>query len=221
MQNAALSISVIIPTLNSSRTLVECLKSIKAQKYSLLTEIIVADGGSNDQTLQIARDYGAKIVNNPLRTGEAGKAVGAKSAKGDILAFIDSDNVLTSRNWFSKMLQPFKDNDQVIASEPVFFDYDKKDHWLTRYFALLGMGDPLSLFLGNYDKFSYITGKWTSLNIKIDKYKDYFTFTLKERVPTIGANGFLIRKEELFRYPFNNYLFDIDVLKYLAKSAGC
>ena len=219
MYNNALSVSVIIPTLNSSRTLDKCLKSVRSQDYPYLSEIIIADGGSTDHTIQIAEKYEAKIVNNPLKTGEAGKAVGAKIAKGHILAFIDSDNVLPKTDWFSKMTQPFKDNDRVVVSEPVYFDYDRKDHWLTRYFALLGMGDPLSLFLGNYDKYSYITGKWTNLNIKTEQHKNYFTFTLRDKIPTIGANGFLITKEELFRYPFKDYLFDIDVLKYLANKS--
>ena len=216
MQKNTLSVSVIIPTLNSSRTLEKCLRSIKEQKYPLLNEIIIADGGSSDQTLQIANKYGTKLVKNFFKTGEAGKAVGAKLAKGNILAFIDSDNILVSSGWFTKMVQPFKDDNRVVASEPVFFDYHKNDHWLTRYFALLGMGDPLSLFLGNYDKYSYITKRWTSLNIDVNKCRGYFTFLLNGKIPTIGANGFLIKKEEILKYPFKDYLFDIDVLRYLA-----
>jgi len=46
----------ITPTYNSERTLQDCLESIKHQDYPDV-EIIIADGGSTDSTLEIARNY--------------------------------------------------------------------------------------------------------------------------------------------------------------------
>jgi glycosyltransferase involved in cell wall biosynthesis len=209
-------VSIVTPTLNSQRTLKECLESIGHQNYPGDLEIIIADGGSSDGTIKIAESFGAKIVNNKLRTGEAGKAVGVKVAKGEIIAFVDSDNILPSVGWLKSLVEPYLLDDEIVATEPLYFSYRKKDLWLTRYFALLGMGDPISLFIGNYDRYSYITNKWTSLPIETKEHKSYFTFLLKEKFPTIGANGFLIRKSELEKYPIDNYLFDMDVLKFLA-----
>ena len=91
------SVSVVMPTLNSEKTLGKSLESIAEQDYPVKIEIIVADGGSSDRTIEIARKHGARIFENKLKTGEAGKAVGARKAKGEILAFIDSDNILPSR----------------------------------------------------------------------------------------------------------------------------
>lgn len=211
-------ISFVVPTLNSQRTLDLCLSSIKNQHYRGRTEIVLADGGSTDNTLKIAQNYGARIVKNKLKTGEAGKAVGAKNAKGTILGFVDSDNVLPDDNWLIKMTEPFFENSDVIATEPLYFTYRKADHWLTRYFALLGMGDPLSLFIGNYDRYSFISDRWTELAIKTEDKKNWILLSLeKDNMPTIGANGFFIKKSELAKYPVKNYLFDIDVLKFLAK----
>ena len=104
------SISVLIPTLNAARVLEKCLESIKKQDYPKeKIEIIIADGGSIDQTLAIARKYGARIFDNPLKTGEAGKAVALKEAKNQIVALIDSDNLLPQKNWLRKMVVPFTD----------------------------------------------------------------------------------------------------------------
>lgn len=217
MKKALPGISVIVPTLNASRTLKLCLQSIRDQKYKGFLEIIIADGGSNDKTLEIAHKYKAKIIFNKLRTGEAGKAVGAKSAKGEILVFIDSDNIIPARGWFEKMIKPFIEDKKIIASEPLYFTYRKQDHWLTRYFALLGMGDPLSLFIGNFDRFSYITNSWTKLHLESEAKNGYIVLKLKEQMPTIGANGFFIRKKALGEYLIKDYLFDIDVLKFLAQ----
>lgn len=210
-------ISIIMPTLNSQRTLDASLSSIKMQDYPGDYEIIIADGGSTDQTVKIAKKYGAKVYKNKLQTGEAGKAVGVRYANSELIALIDSDNVLPDEKWLRAMVQPLIADKQIIASEPLYFTYRNSDHWLTRYFALLGMGDPLNLFIGNYDRFSYITGKWTGLNLKFKDKGNYLEVDLRYEIPTIGANGFLIRAEQLKKYKNKDYLFDIDILKFLAK----
>lgn len=214
------SLSIVIPTLNSIRTLEECLKSISSQNYPGKVEIVIADGGSNDGSLKIAGKYGARVIKNLLKTGEAGKAVGAKQAKGEILGFVDSDNILTSKDWLKRIVEPLVLDQRIIASEPLYFQYNSKRQWLTRYFALLGMGDPLNLFLGNYDHYSFVSNKWTEMKLKVDKNKDYLVLHLSNELPTVGANGFFIRKEWLNKYPYDKYLFDIDVLRQLTKTEG-
>jgi glycosyltransferase involved in cell wall biosynthesis len=209
-------VSIITPTLNSERTLELCFKSIQKQNYPGEIELIVADGGSKDKTIEIAKRFGAKICRNILITGEAGKALGVKKSTGDILVFIDSDNILPTADWIKLLVKPFLVDKKITATEPLFFTYRKEDHWLTRYFALLGMGDPLSLFIGNYDRYSFVSNKWTSFPIKTKDYKNYITFFVGDKIPTIGANGFLIRRKEMDKYLIKDYLFDMDVLKFLA-----
>lgn len=208
-------VSIVTPTLNSGRTIEEFLESIKNQKYGGGVELIIADGGSNDSTLTFAKKYGAKIIYNKLKTAEAGKAVGVKEASGEILAFVDSDNILPTNTWIDEMVEPFSD-EEILASEPLYFTYREEDLWLTRYFALLGMGDPLNLFIGNYDRYSFVSDKWTELNIKTTDKKNYLVLELKEEFPTIGANGFVVRRNELLKYEIKDYLFDIDLLKHLS-----
>lgn len=210
MGNKLPTISVIIPTLNAEKPLIECLERIVAQDYPKdKYEIIIADGGSTDKTLQIAKKYGARVVENKLKTGEAGKAAGLKTAKNEVIALIDSDNYLPDRNWFSRMVEPFED-EEIIGSEPIEYTYRKKDGYITRYCALIGMNDPICMFLGNYDRKNYLTGKWTGLDIKTEDKGNYLKLTLeKYKVPTIGANGTFIRTS-LIKNQVRDYLFDID-----------
>ena len=114
----SLSVSIVVPTLNSGKTLGQCLYSIHQQEYDGEIEIIVADGGSTDETVSIAREYNSLIVENPLKTGEAGKAVGTREASGEIIAFIDSDNILPDRQWLGRMIAPF-DDPAIAGSEPL------------------------------------------------------------------------------------------------------
>jgi glycosyltransferase involved in cell wall biosynthesis len=92
-----IKVSVIMPTLNSSRTIEMSLKSIRDQEFNQREiEILVIDGGSVDNTREIAKRYNAKVIENPNVVMEWAKFEGIKSAKGKYLIFLDSDEVLGS-----------------------------------------------------------------------------------------------------------------------------
>jgi len=207
-------LSIVIPTLNSEKTLEACLSAILMQglpreRY----EVIIADAGSSDETRTIAKRFGVdKIVENPLKTGEAGKTAGIKASSGEIIALIDSDNILPDASWLAQMLAPFSDP-EIIATEPIEYTSRPQDPALTRYFALLGMNDPICLFTGNYDRRCAITNQWTGLNVSQQDCDSYLKLTLTcESLPTIGANGFVFRRELLNQACWEPYFFDIDIL---------
>ena len=221
------TISIVIPTLNSSKTLGLCLDSISIQDYPKENiEIVFADGGSIDNTLDIVKgklkDIKYTIAQNKLKTGEAGKAVGVKESKNEIIALVDSDNLLPDKDWLKNMVEPFMD-EEIIASEPLSYTYRKEDGTLTRYCALLGMNDPLCYFLGNYDRYSLLSGKWTGLPCKEEDKGNYLKieFYSPHQVPTIGANGFLIRRKIFEQYEIGDYLFDIDIICDLVNKGDC
>lgn len=78
-------LSAIIPTLNAGEALASCMTSLREAD-----EIIIADGGSTDATLAIARAAGATIV-----TSERGRGVqmanAAQAARGEALLFVHAD----------------------------------------------------------------------------------------------------------------------------------
>lgn len=214
-------ISILIPTLNAASVLDSCLKSISSQDYPKeQIEIIVADGGSTDATLEIASKYGAKIVENKLKTGEAGKKSALDSSTGDFCALIDSDNVLPNALWLKNMIKPLLQEQDAVGSEPWEYTLRATDGFITRYCALLGMNDPLAHFLGNYDRLNGITGKWTGLELDQMHNSSYIIVTLDKNkpLPTIGANGTIFRAAFLKKHASGDYLFDIDILASGLKS---
>ena len=83
-------LSIVIPTLNEGPRLKRTLDSISGSPD---TEVIVADGGSRDETLSIARKAGTKIVS--CRPGRGGQLnAGATEASGSILLFLHADTLL-------------------------------------------------------------------------------------------------------------------------------
>jgi rSAM/selenodomain-associated transferase 2 len=80
--------SVVIPTLNAARELPATLAALA--NTQLIREIIVADGGSSDDSVAVAQAAGARIVNAPRGRGTQ-LAAGAAAASGDWLLFLHAD----------------------------------------------------------------------------------------------------------------------------------
>jgi glycosyltransferase involved in cell wall biosynthesis len=216
--SAARSVSVVIPTLNAEKYLAECLEAVRGQNYAGDVEVLLVDGGSTDATLEIAERFDVEhVLPNPLRTGESGKAVGFRAARGELILSIDSDNVIVGSDWLQTMVQPFADG-TVIASEALRWDYRRADHFVTRWSALTGVGDPLALHVGNYARYSYLTDRWTDYPHGAEQLDGWIRVVLEPgRVPTLGANGFLVRRRALDVVPVADYLFDIDFVHELVE----
>jgi glycosyltransferase involved in cell wall biosynthesis len=209
------TISIIIPTLNSSRTLKECLNIIKQQFYPQeALEIIVIDGGSSDSTLMIAESFGATVMGEPkLRDNpEARKAIGLSKAKGELVAFIDSDNVLPHKDWLKLMVEPLISNRAIVATQPLRYQYRKDLSLLNRYFALFGVNDPIAYYFNKRDRLSWAEDNWHLMGEAEDKGSYYLVRFDKDKLPTLGANGFLARRDILLKARVSpSEFFHIDV----------
>lgn len=84
-------VSINIATFNSEKTLVKCLDSVKRQTYQDI-EIIIMDSYSKDNTLQIAKSYGAKIFF--AASLALARKVGADASSGKYVFLLDSDQIL-------------------------------------------------------------------------------------------------------------------------------
>lgn len=87
-------VSVNIRTFNSAKTLRETLDSVKEQTFQDL-EIIVSDGFSSDESIAIAREYGAK-VDFAQKLGDA-REQNSTNSKGKYILSLDSDQVLDKK----------------------------------------------------------------------------------------------------------------------------
>ncbi len=108
------TVSVIIPAFNESKTVADVVKTALSLDY--VTEVIVVDDGSKDNTGEIAKKAGAKIFSH-LRNMGKGSALktGFKVSKGDIVAFIDADLKNLTSEKVDKIIKPILEDKADIT----------------------------------------------------------------------------------------------------------
>jgi glycosyltransferase involved in cell wall biosynthesis len=105
-----LKISIITVTYNNASVIKDCLESVKSQKYNNIEHIII-DGGSTDETLSILESKRKQLS---VVLSEADKGIydamnkGIKLATGDIIGFLNSDDIYSSSEVLLKVANLFK-----------------------------------------------------------------------------------------------------------------
>jgi len=125
-------VSVIVCAYNAETTIDECLESLTRLAYPRF-EVIVVNDGSKDATGEIARRYASVRVID-LTNGGLGAArnVGLSHAKGEIVAYVDSD-VRIDPEWLAHLVQPFRRAEVVAVGGPNAVPPD--DPWMAQCVA--------------------------------------------------------------------------------------
>lgn len=195
------SVAVPMISYNDEAILEDCLSSIRNQDYDQnLIDILIVDGGSSDGTLKIAQKYGATIISRPDLKNQPNirVTIALQTARADLILSFSADNRLQEKDALSEMVKILEDQ-EVVACETLRYGYSKTDPILSRYFALIGGCDPIAVGLGKADRGPYDKNYWHSFGTAQD-CGEYYKIKFKPdiaKIPTIGANGFLIRKELL------------------------
>jgi glycosyltransferase involved in cell wall biosynthesis len=91
------SVSVVIPAYNAERFIAEAIQSVLDQTYEV-TEIIVVDDGSADNTSEVAAGYArTRVIKQPNGGPGAARNTGINAASGEWIAFLDSDDLWLPR----------------------------------------------------------------------------------------------------------------------------
>lgn len=137
------SITIIIPVRNRPDEIFDCLTSLEKLDYpSEKLEIIVIDDASRDNTPEVVSGFPVRLIKNTERMQASYcRNLGAKEAKGEILAFLDSD-CMVHPLWIKELVPAFIDKANGAAGGKVDSWFDKKA--LDRYEKVsssLNMGD--------------------------------------------------------------------------------
>ncbi|WP_194976650.1 TIGR04283 family arsenosugar biosynthesis glycosyltransferase [Aquiflexum lacus] len=144
-----MKLSIIIPILNESENLKELIPFFINHEKKEELEVIVVDGGSQDDSVELALGMGVKVVKSEVCSRACQMNLGVIQSKGEILYFVHADTrVLPS--FFDDIVQAI--NSGLPAGCYAYsFDSDsrllKLNSWFTQFNGLLSGGGDQTLFI--------------------------------------------------------------------------
>lgn len=180
-------ITVVIPTLNAAGVLELCLRALTMQDYPReRMEILVADGGSVDQTREIAVAHGARVLENPYRIAEQGKRIALAVASGDFIVFVDADNEISHPDFLRLAIEALDGNPKALGVES-YYPVSPRMGSFCRYLnATLHIGDPISWLMSVNPLLLDVSGE-----------VERWGFPDARFAYPLGANGFVFRRRDL------------------------
>jgi glycosyltransferase involved in cell wall biosynthesis len=118
-----MKISIITVCFNSEKYIRTAIESVLGQDYPNI-EYIIIDGKSTDKTLEIINEYRDKIqciISEPDKGIYDAMNKGLKLATGDVLATLNSDDIYTSSNVISLIVDTFKKNECDIVFGDLYY----------------------------------------------------------------------------------------------------
>ena len=106
--------SIIIPVYNVEKYIKKCLDSVFSQSYKDY-EVIVVNDGSTDKSMDIAKEYNVKIINQKNAGLSITRNNGLQIANGEYISFIDSDDWV-DLDFLEKLYNTAKKYDADIAA---------------------------------------------------------------------------------------------------------
>ncbi len=184
-----MKISIVIPTLNEGKYIETTLFHVKRLKPY---EIIIADSNSKDNTVKIAKKYGARVVYAKRGAASYGRNAGGFAARGDVILFLDADSIV-----FPNILDVIKKDfsKKIIGWTCTIYGFTPS--WKEQ--ILYNMSNNLVDFLTNYVKKPHAPGIVIAVRKNIFKKINGFDENLK----VMEDHNFAMRAGKLGTFKFS------------------
>ena len=150
-------ISVVIPTYNGGERLHNCLAAISHQQTARSVELICVDSGSSAKDVATMEQFGAQVI--PIEKSEFDhgltRDLGARSANGDVLVFLNQDAIPATEDWLSSLTEPLLAGPEYAAVQGAiqelpetadrfywdscgerFYFTRESERWIARFFGI-------------------------------------------------------------------------------------
>jgi glycosyltransferase involved in cell wall biosynthesis len=201
-------ISFIMPTLNAEALLDNCLASVARQTYPHdKIEIILADAHSTDRTREIAKKFGAIVLDDDGENMEEGKRLALRHATGEFIIFVDADNEFTHAHYIELAVKALAANLQALGVESYYLPSPKMSSFCAYLTHRLHISDPICWLMSTNPKL-----------VARDGEIERWTLPQNSLSYPLGANGFVFRRADLESVQANQNFQDTHVALFLMKN---
>ncbi len=180
-------VSFIMPTLNAEALLDNALASITRQTYPRdRYEILLADAHSTDGTREVAKKYGAMVLDDDGKNMEEGKRLALRQATGEYIVFVDADNEITHPDYIELAVTALAANPLALGVESYYLPSPRMSSFCAYLTHRLHISDPVAWLMSANPRLVAREGeveRWTLPG-------DSLSYPL-------GANGFVFRRADL------------------------
>lgn len=171
-------VTVIIPALNEEKTIGNVVKY--CQKHSFVTEVIVVDDNSEDQTASNAEASGAKVIQSKVRGKGISMKDGIQNASNDIIVFLDADIDPYPEGTINQLCNPLLSNDADFVKACFSRNAGRVTELVAKpllsiyYPGLASFSQPLSGMIAGrrhyFNKINFFNDYGVDIGILIDMY---------------------------------------------------
>jgi rhamnosyltransferase len=116
--HAMRDVTIALPVLNAGPLLEEVLDAVRRQRWGGGVELLVADSGSRDRSVDVARSHGAEVIDIAPGAFSHGPTRNAlvERASGEIVAFLTQDATPADDQWLARLVGAFELGDDVALA---------------------------------------------------------------------------------------------------------
>ena len=201
-------VSIIMPTLNAAALLDNCLASLARQTYPRdRYEIILADAFSKDATREIAKNFGALVIDDPGRNMEEGKRLALQHATGEYIVFVDADNEFTHPDYLELAVRALAKNPPALGVECYYLSSPRMSSFCAYLTHRLHISDPIAWLMSANPMLVARDGEIERWSLPGDSLSY-----------PLGANGFVFRRADLESVKAEEHFQDTHIALHLMKA---
>jgi glycosyltransferase involved in cell wall biosynthesis len=200
-------VSFIMPTLNVEALLDNALASIARQTYPRdRYEILLADAHSTDRTREIAKKYGAVVLDDDGNNMEEWKRLALRRATGEYVVFVDADNEISHPDYIELAVRALAAHPRALGVESYYPPSPKMRSFCVYITHRLHISDPMAWLMSANPRLVARDGE-------VERWAlpgDSLSYPL-------GANGFVFRRADLEAVKADDRFQDTHAALYLMR----
>jgi glycosyltransferase involved in cell wall biosynthesis len=144
---APVEVSVVIPCLNESANIEQCVRRSQAalDEAGMLGEVVVADNGSEDGSAELAAAAGARVVHEPRRGYGSAYLAGFAAARGEYVVMLDADLTYPFKE-IPRFVEELRAGAHLVMGDRMDNIEPGAMHWMHRYIGNPLLSGTLNLF---------------------------------------------------------------------------